>query len=310
MGRVRSPKRRVRDDDFIVGLSSDILESSFYWRKHFKEFPLKSWASRFRGRRSIWWGWRVTLLNYLTGCTKKISSRRSFTVGRCRYGRAWRTWRTKGRWGRRRVCAASRVRDYRRSSIRRACDGFRSPHLGLHSQTNLSSWEIPQSRQDKFPFGFVLWHDSTQKSRINLHWSLRFQHGTRTNVVTLQEHVRFGIRWLLSCHRLFQNGFQIRSRLLVVSGDGRNRFVSMEVGVGKTARHVAWPDCCSSFWRKSFSEGWCRQASCVVRRLAKKQVDWSWGSRLDSHAVFARCVASARVYRQACTKTSKQSRWR
>ena len=62
MGRVRSPKRRVRDDDFIVGLSSDIVESSFYWRKHFREFPLKSWASRFRGRRSIWWGWRVTLL--------------------------------------------------------------------------------------------------------------------------------------------------------------------------------------------------------------------------------------------------------
>ena len=40
MGRVRSPKRRVRDDDFIVGLcsdivgyrriSSDIVESSFY----------------------------------------------------------------------------------------------------------------------------------------------------------------------------------------------------------------------------------------------------------------------------------------
>ena len=25
MGRVRSPKRRVRDDDFIVGLSLDIL---------------------------------------------------------------------------------------------------------------------------------------------------------------------------------------------------------------------------------------------------------------------------------------------
>ena len=45
LGRVRSPKRRVRDDDFILGLSSDvfglssdypriILESSFYWRKH------------------------------------------------------------------------------------------------------------------------------------------------------------------------------------------------------------------------------------------------------------------------------------
>ena len=52
MGRVRSPKRRVRDDDFILGyrrissdifgLSSDILESSFYWRKHFREFPMKS----------------------------------------------------------------------------------------------------------------------------------------------------------------------------------------------------------------------------------------------------------------------------
>ena len=46
MGRVRSPKRRVRDDDFIFGSCSDhariILESSFYWRKQFTEFPLKS----------------------------------------------------------------------------------------------------------------------------------------------------------------------------------------------------------------------------------------------------------------------------
>ena len=44
--RGRSPKRRVRDDDFIVGLSSDyrriMVESSFYWRKHFREFPMKS----------------------------------------------------------------------------------------------------------------------------------------------------------------------------------------------------------------------------------------------------------------------------
>ena len=66
MGRVRSPKRRVRDDDFIVGLSSDILGyrriSSDYPRivfllaEAFREYPLKSWASRFRGRRSIWWG--------------------------------------------------------------------------------------------------------------------------------------------------------------------------------------------------------------------------------------------------------------
>ena len=40
MGRVRSPKRRVRDDDFVFGLSSDILESSFYWRKHSAQYLL------------------------------------------------------------------------------------------------------------------------------------------------------------------------------------------------------------------------------------------------------------------------------
>ena len=62
MGRVRSPKRRVRDDDFIVGYRRIMVESSFYWRKHFRDFPRKSWPSRFRGRRSIWWGWRVTWL--------------------------------------------------------------------------------------------------------------------------------------------------------------------------------------------------------------------------------------------------------
>ena len=46
IGPGRSRKRRVRDDDFMVGLSSDyggiLVESSFFWRKHFKEFPLKS----------------------------------------------------------------------------------------------------------------------------------------------------------------------------------------------------------------------------------------------------------------------------
>ena len=46
MGRVRSPKRRVRDDDFMLGSWSDyrrnVVESSFYWRKRFPEFPLKS----------------------------------------------------------------------------------------------------------------------------------------------------------------------------------------------------------------------------------------------------------------------------
>ena len=45
----------------VFGCVRIILESSVYWRKHFRELPLKSWASRFRGRRSIWWGWRVTL---------------------------------------------------------------------------------------------------------------------------------------------------------------------------------------------------------------------------------------------------------
>ena len=33
----------------------------FLLAEAFREYPLKSWASRFRGRRSIWWGWRVTL---------------------------------------------------------------------------------------------------------------------------------------------------------------------------------------------------------------------------------------------------------
>ena len=50
----------------MFGLRSDyvrnVVESSFYWRKQFTEFPLKSWTYRFRGRRSIWWGWRLTVL--------------------------------------------------------------------------------------------------------------------------------------------------------------------------------------------------------------------------------------------------------
>ena len=46
----------------ILGLSSIILESSLYWRKHLRHYHLRSWTSRLRGRRSIWWGYRVTLL--------------------------------------------------------------------------------------------------------------------------------------------------------------------------------------------------------------------------------------------------------
>ena len=33
-GRVRSPRRQVRDDDFIFGLCSDYVRIVFYWRKH------------------------------------------------------------------------------------------------------------------------------------------------------------------------------------------------------------------------------------------------------------------------------------
>ena len=44
MGRVRSPKLRVRDDDFILGSCSEypriVVESSVYWRKQFKDFSL------------------------------------------------------------------------------------------------------------------------------------------------------------------------------------------------------------------------------------------------------------------------------
>ena len=49
LGRVRSPKRRVRDDDFIVGcvriivgLSSDYPRIVFLLAEAFREFPLKS----------------------------------------------------------------------------------------------------------------------------------------------------------------------------------------------------------------------------------------------------------------------------
>ena len=101
MGRVRSPKRRVRDDDFIVGyrriivgLSSNRLSiggstsGSFRWNLELQDFVagavfgevggwlylLHALEMRFhmwrrslmtfilRGRRSIWWGWRVTSL--------------------------------------------------------------------------------------------------------------------------------------------------------------------------------------------------------------------------------------------------------
>ena len=46
----------------ILGLSSDYPRIVFLLAEAFREYPLKSSASRFRDRRSIWWGWRVTSL--------------------------------------------------------------------------------------------------------------------------------------------------------------------------------------------------------------------------------------------------------
>ena len=54
LGRARSPKRRVRDDDFVVGLSSNYRRIVFLLAEAFRELALKSGASRFRGRRTIW----------------------------------------------------------------------------------------------------------------------------------------------------------------------------------------------------------------------------------------------------------------
>ena len=66
LGRVRSPKRRVRDDDFVVGCVRIIVESSFYWRKHSGSFRwLKiSWQAQYLVRLegdligSAHWKWR------------------------------------------------------------------------------------------------------------------------------------------------------------------------------------------------------------------------------------------------------------
>ena len=54
MGRVRSPKRRVRDDDFIFGLSSDHARIVFILAEAIQGFSADILNSEFRGRRSIW----------------------------------------------------------------------------------------------------------------------------------------------------------------------------------------------------------------------------------------------------------------
>ena len=54
MGRLRSPKRRVRDDDFIVGLSSNYRRIVFILAEAIQGFSAEFWNLKFRGRRSIW----------------------------------------------------------------------------------------------------------------------------------------------------------------------------------------------------------------------------------------------------------------
>ena len=54
IGRVGSPKRWVRDDDFMFGFCSDYPRINFNWRKLFKGFLAQILNSEFRGRRSTW----------------------------------------------------------------------------------------------------------------------------------------------------------------------------------------------------------------------------------------------------------------
>ena len=62
MGRVRSPKRRVRDDDFILGSCSDYPRIVFILAEAIQGCLAEILNSEFRGRRSTWWVWRVILL--------------------------------------------------------------------------------------------------------------------------------------------------------------------------------------------------------------------------------------------------------
>ena len=54
MGRVRSPKPRVRDDGFIVGMSSDYVRIVFLLAEALHRFVAEILNSEFRGRRSTW----------------------------------------------------------------------------------------------------------------------------------------------------------------------------------------------------------------------------------------------------------------
>ncbi len=60
MWQVRSPKRRVRDDDFCLGLSTDYPRIVFILVQAIQKCSAETLNSEFRGRRSIWWSWGVT----------------------------------------------------------------------------------------------------------------------------------------------------------------------------------------------------------------------------------------------------------
>ena len=54
MGQVRSPKRRVRDDDFMFGLCSECRRIVFLLAEALHGVSAEILNSEFRGRRSIW----------------------------------------------------------------------------------------------------------------------------------------------------------------------------------------------------------------------------------------------------------------
>ena len=54
MGRVRSPKRRVRDDDFMLGMSSECRRIVFILAEAIQGFLAEILNSEFRGRRNTW----------------------------------------------------------------------------------------------------------------------------------------------------------------------------------------------------------------------------------------------------------------
>ena len=54
VGRGRSPKRRVRDDDVMFGLCSDYGRIVFILAEAIQGFSADVLNSKFRGRRSIW----------------------------------------------------------------------------------------------------------------------------------------------------------------------------------------------------------------------------------------------------------------